>query len=608
MSFWGLELGKKSLQAQQAALDTIGHNISNANTEGYSRQRVNIKSLAVNTDKFGMMGAGADVESITRARNEYIDDRIIKEKSEKAKWDVKEINLKHMQYIINEPSDESVRFILDEFWTSLHDLSQNPEDSSTRITVKERGLDLTETLNGTYGQFKELKNNIDDNLAIKVDEVNTITKQIADLNQQVIKVESNQKIANDLKDKRDLLIEDLSKIVNVSVQRNERSFNLSIGGHLAVQDGQSIKMRVENDIRVNDGMNQLKWEDTDGEVEVTNGEIKGLIELRDIESQKYLDYLDQLAIGLTDKINEVQNSGFDIDGLKGMDFFNELSTENENFDINNDGTLESAIYKMVGGTVIEDPTESTLDVDSDIASYTGNLEINGMLVVYDTSKDRLKDIVDKINNLDSGVVASIGADKQLVLRGDAENNYMINTLEDTNGTLLQDLGIFNTGETKFDFRNELDLNKITTNRLGLPKAGAAERMGVKLLDVDKIAAATGTDTTGDGLTDTANNSGDGSNALNLAALKYEKSIGKYTFSDYFETMVADLGVSGQQAERFVNNEKILIENLETKRQSEIGVSLDEEMANMIKYQHGYNAIAKYINTVNSMLDTLMNKL
>ncbi len=608
MSFWGLELGKKSLQAQQVALDTIGHNISNANTEGYSRQRVEIKALAVDTNQFGMMGAGADVESITRARNEFIDDRIIAEKSEKAKWDVKETNLTHMQYIVNEPTDDSLRFVLDGFWTSLQDLSQNPEDSSTRITVKERGLDLVETLNGTYNQFSELKSNINDNVSIKVDEANTIIKQIADINEQVIKVESNQKIANDLKDQRDLLVEDLSEIVNVAVQRNDRTFNVSIGGHLAVQGDQYIQMEVQTDRTVNDGMYQIKWKDDGREVEVSNGEIQGLLELRDTESEKYLDYLDQLAIGLTDQINEVQNSGFDINGLKGIDFFSELSTENENVDINSDGTLESAIYKMVGGTIIEDSEDSVLDIDSEIETYSGNLEINGMVITYDTSKDRLKDIVDNINDLNSGVVAAIGANKQLVLRGDAESNYMINTLEDTNGTLLQDLGILNTGETKFDFRNELDLNKITTNRMGVPKSGAAERMQLKLVDVDKIAAATGTDTTGDGIADEANNSGDGSNALNLSSLKYGKTIGKYTYSDYFQTMVADLGVSGQQAERFVKNEGILLENLETKRQSEIGVSLDEEMANMIKYQHGYNAIAKYINTVNSMLDTLMNQL
>ena len=187
-------------------------------------------------------------------------------------------------------------------------------------------------------------------------------------------------------------------------------------------------------------------------------------------------------------------------------------------------------------------------------------------------------------------------------------NYVIKGLEDTDGSLLQELGILTSGNTKYDYEDTTTLSALSSNRMAKPKAGAASKIYVAIDSVDKIAAASGTDTDGDGIKDKANASGDGSNAMAIGDLKYKRAIGKYTYADYFESLVSDLGVTAQQATRYVENQKILIDNLEQRRQSKIGVSLDEEMANMIKFQHGYNAAAKYISTVNQMLDTLVNKL
>ncbi|BDU51082.1 flagellar hook-associated protein FlgK [Haliovirga abyssi] len=607
MGFFGLEMGKQSLMSQQTAIDVTGHNIANANTDGYSRQIADIQSTSYASTKYGTIGSGADVTGIERVRDEFLDDRMIKEKQEKAKWDVRESNLKHLQYIINEPSDQSVRYILDEYWSSLHDLSQNPEDRSIRITVKERAVDLANTVNNTYEQLTALKDDVNNNVAIKVTDINSKLKQIAGINAQIEKVESDGAKANDLRDKRDLLVEDLSKDVNVSVSRGTE-YSVIIGGRTAVQGSNYTELKTVKDTKVNGGMYQIKWSDTDKEIYLKNGELKGLVELRDKDINKYTDYLDQLAVGLIDNTNELHKAGFDINGQKGNDFFGEFDTYDETMDLDSDGVSEGAIYKVKGSTVIDDSEVSALSTDTDISSATGDFEINGIQIEYDTDKDTASDLINRINDQETGVVASMGPNNRLILRGEKDSNYVIKSLKDSSGSLLQELGVLTSGNTEYNYEDTTTLAALSSDRTARPKPGAASKMYVAIDSVDGIAAAKGTDTNGDGIADTANASGDGSNAMDIGDLKYQKSIGKYTYADYFESLVSDLGVTAQQASRFSGNQQVLIDNLEQRRQSKIGVSLDEEMANMIKYQHGYNAAAKYISTMNSMLDTLINKL
>ncbi|MGM0508343.1 MAG: flagellar hook-associated protein FlgK [Fusobacteriota bacterium] len=606
MGFFGIEMGKTALQAQQTALDVVGHNISNANTDGYSRQNVKISSMTMEDNKFGTKGIGAKATSIDRVRDSFLDDRIIEELQTQSKWETKETNLKQIQYILNEPSDESIRFILDEFWSSLHDLSQNPEDSSTRISVRERAVDLSNTINGTYENLLKLKRNVNNEMRIEMNDINTKLEQVADLNDQISKVEIGTSKANDLRDKRDKLTEELSQSINIDVSRKERTYNISIGGRTAVQGSTFTGIKAERSSSVNEGMYQFKWKDTNQPLYIKDGKMQGLQEIRDININQYTDYLDQLAIGLTDRLNEVQESGFDINGQKGINFFDELKVYDETFDIDNDGVLEAAIYKLKGSTVVDNVNEEPLANDSAISDSSGHFEVNGMRVNYNTSEDSLSELIEKINDLNSGVVAAADPYNRLTLRATKETDYTLRSVTDSGGNLLEELGVLQGGN--FEFQEASTLNNISEDRMARPESRAALNMGVKIKDINKIAAAKGVDTDGDEIPDKANNVGDGSNALDLAGLKQEKAIGEYTYSDYFESLISDLGISAQQSKRFVQNEETLINNLNNQREAKIGVSLDEEMTNMMKYQHGYSAISKYINTRSEMIDTLINRL
>ena len=624
MSFNGLEVGKRTLSAHQQAMGVTGHNISSANKEGYSRQKVEMNTITNKHEKYGQVGIGAEVEDINRARDTFIDDRMMKEKSANAKWEIRDINIKNMEYIINEPSDQSIRKVLDEYWEAMQDLSQNPEDMSTRVSLKERAVALSNSVSSTYERFEALRTDFDHNIDVVTNDINSSLKRLAEINGQIRRVEAGGAQANDLRDEFDLLVEKLSQMVNIKVSRKGSENAVSIGGRTAVQGDTFKEISIKREAKVNEGFAQLYWEDIDEPVLVQTGKLKGLLELRDEDAVKYMKYMDQLAIGLIDNTNDVNKAGFDFRGVQGGEFFESFETESQIRDINGDKEDEAAIYKIRGTKAIEDtkrPLSITMQTETTTSGVngapatvskvpfneTGSFEINNIIINYDTTKDSLEGIVEKINKGKSGVVASLDPNNRLVLRAEKEEDYVIKTISQSSGTLLSTMGIIKPGQA-YNYKSTDSLNNISEDRMGSPRDKAAFRMTVAIDNVENIAAAKGVDTNGDGVADKPNPVGDGSNALKMAMLKSEKSIGRFTYEEFFKSIVSDLGISSQEAQKFLENQNILINNLEERRQATMGVSLDEEMAEMLKYQHGYDAAARYMKTVDDMISTVIEKL
>ena len=605
MSFYGLEMGKRTMMAHQAALNVVGQNISNASTEGYSRQIATLQAQSVYSPQYGTLGSGVDMLTVKRARNEFIDDRMVKETSQLSKWEVREINLENIQNVFNEPNDSTIRDSLDSMWSSFQDLANNSQESATRETVLERADDLASMIKDGYSQLKSLQSEMDGTIKTEVENVNSTLKKIADLNAQISRIERDDVTnANDLRDERDRLTEGLSKVIDLKVNRDNGEFSIIIDGRTAVQGENYQQLQTVPDV---DNSNRLKmqWTDTKKDVSITGGKIGAYRELRDDDIQKYMDYLDEMAIGITDTMNEMHKAGFDINGQPGENFFKPIDTNKEI--ITENGKQQASIYKIYGNKMITN-TDKPLSTNSGITSQSGYFEVNNIRISYNTSVDSMNDVVKKINDAGTGVVASLDPNNKLVLRGEKDNGYTIMTMSDGNGSFLQEMGIFQTGSTSFNYKDTSTLANISTNRSATPKAGAAERMEVAITNVDKIAAAKGKDTNADGIPDTSLGIGNGGNMLAMAQIKQKNIIGRYTADDYFKTLVADLAVKGDQSTRNYENQKSLVASLETRRQSEIGVSLDEEMTDMIKYQQSYTAAAKYINTIDEMLTSIMQLL
>jgi flagellar hook-associated protein 1 FlgK len=463
-SFFGIEIAKKALFAQQRAQENVAHNIANANTPGYSRQRAIMESTYVKpyggTNLAGtgayQLGSGVKVEDIARVRDAFKDMQFREENSGLGFWQFQADSLKQIEAVFNEPSDIGVSSVLTEFWKSLEELSKNPEAVEIRETVKERAVTLTNTINHTANQLQQIINDVNFRLSIKVDEVNNLAKQISELNAQIQQTEIVGVTASDLRDKRDLLLDDLSKLVNIDTYEDQNGiFTVTVGGAIMIKgsDYETMKFDIDNP---SDG---VRWSGYNTDVNLSKGELKGLLELRDNKIKVYQDKLNSFTTAFVSNFNSIHKNGYDLDGNPGVDFFRQPPNAGE-----------------------------IISVSSDILN---------------------------------------------------------------------------------------DIRKI---------AAAGSSTGVP---------------------------GDNENALALANLKYDKVLidgQNITLDDYYGALISKLGVDSQEAQRMAASQEVMVSQLDEQRKEISSVSLDEEMAKMVMYQHAYNAAARMVTTLDEMIDTIVNRM
>lgn len=442
-TFFGLEMGRRALSAQQRALDVTGHNIANANTAGYTRQEAVLRAtMPYTVPAFncpvaaGQLGTGVEVGQIRRIQDSYINTQIRSENRAAGDWEARNNTLEKLEVIFNEPSEAGLKTVMDQFWEGLQFLSQKANDPSVRDVVIERGIALAESFNHLDRMLTDLQSDLTQAIALEVQEIDNMSAQIADLNRQIVVLESAGNEANDLRDKRDLLIDELSRLVDVTVTEDPTGYvTVSVGGQDIVDNTTVTSL-------------DQSW--------VNGGKLYGMLYSRDTIVPDYLNRLDQMADSFITEFNSIHSAGFGLDGSTGNDFF-------------------------VGTTA---------------------------------------------------------------------------------GTIAVSAAIQN--------------------------------------DSNLIAAAKAA----------ADLPGDNTNALDLAGLKHH-SFGapiNGTLDDYYGGIVAQLGIEAQSAQRMVDNRELLLAQLKIQKQSVSGVSLDEEMTNMIKFQHAYNAAARMTTTMDELLDVIINRM
>jgi len=328
-TFFGLETAMRALRAQQRALDVTGHNIANANTPGFTRQR----AVLATTEPFpmptynrplatGQLGTGVTVESILRVRDAFLDTQIRKESFSLGEWEAVEGALQQIEIIFSEPSESGLNEVMGEFWGAWQELSKNPESLVARASLKEQSVTLANAINHIYSQLDELRSNLDGNVKIKVEQTNTIARQIRDMNEQIIKIESGGDNANDLRDKRDLLLDELSKIINFTAVESDRGgVAIYVHGKPLVSDINITELTTQAN-PLNNGLLDVVWSDNLSLVQIEKGNLKGTLNARDNYIPHYMNELDSLAGALITEVNNLHNVGFALDGVTtGLDFF-----------------------------------------------------------------------------------------------------------------------------------------------------------------------------------------------------------------------------------------------------------------------------------------------
>ncbi len=254
-TFMGLEAAKRGLFTQQSALYTTGHNIANANTEGYTRQRVNMQptlpypGLGLNNPTTaGYIGTGVEAGSVQRIRDDFVDKQYRQETNKLGYWSTKSQSITELEDVMNEPSDYGLAQSLNDFYNSLQDLNVNPEDGGARAVVVQRGISVADSFNYLYNSINQIKENAAAEIGITLNDTNSILHQIASINEQIQAVEPNGYIPNDLYDARTKLLDELSNYLPIEITATKSGGNASAQAEgsvtvsLKLKDGTSVKL------------------------------------------------------------------------------------------------------------------------------------------------------------------------------------------------------------------------------------------------------------------------------------------------------------------------------------------------------------------------------
>ncbi|OIQ55600.1 flagellar hook-associated protein FlgK [Neomoorella thermoacetica] len=519
-TFFGFNTALRGMQAQQRGIYTTSHNIANANTEGYTRQQVVLAATpaypvpAMNRPggQGWQIGTGVDSQETRRLRDEFLDTQIRRETGSLGQWQQIQDVLQQVEVVFNEPSDTGLSTLMSQFWAAWQELSKNAESSPVRTTVVETANALAEAFNHSYQQLTTIQEDITGEnglIALRVTDINSIAKQISDLNGQIKNIIAAGDQPNDLIDQRDLLLDRLSKIIDFQVEPNI----ITVNGK-EVFDGQiKIKLRdantnylvkldnnqsVINKIKSVDGKIYMESDiNNQTEINFNSGEIKGLQDaLYDVDT--YLNKLNTLARGLAENINSIHKEGYNLNCEK-------VDNTYENFFV-----------------ALTDPSNPNKNISADNIT-AGNIAVN----------PNIRNDVSQI----AAAYPDPPNDTSSIAPGNGYNALRIAQLQTQ---LLQESDSDN--DSKFDT-----------------------------------------------LTSVANGNSGG-----------------VTFDDYYKNFTAKLGVDAHEATRMTTNQGVLVDQLNNRKDSISGVSLDEEMASMLQYQRAFEASARMITTLDSMLDKIIN--
>ncbi|ACH94434.1 flagellar hook-associated protein FlgK [Borrelia recurrentis] len=622
-TFSGIEIGKKSLFAHKDAMNTVGHNLTNATKPGYSRQRIIMKTEMPiyapqlnRANKAGQLGQGIMVQSIERIRDELLDIKIAEESHHLGYWNLKDRFISLLENVYNEPEEQSMRKRLNDFWASWQDLSKQPQGLAERNIILERGQAFVEVITSRFHSLERIYTMANDEIKITTEEINNYLRNISDLNKQIAKAIAMKGHPNDLMDERDLIIDKLSNLISISIEnkRDPNEFLIHIEGKHLIQGTIANELILE----AANGPTKTKWNILWNNRETANintGKLGALINIRDNEIKNEINELDNIAINIAELVNEVHISGYGLDKQNGRIFFEQeykLTDDRGRYDSNGDGQFDSVHIFKVNSTNEISPKEKL--------GFAGILRFqainkNDFIEIPYNATDTVKDVIDKINNSDAQVTARINENKKFEIKAVKEEDkdstiFRIKHIEDSGLFLTNYTGILNASgiEGAYNYQNINTTDQLTnTTRYSispLKNPSAWIRISKVIAeDPSKIASGIQTPTNNTPI-------GDNKAALRIASfvnsqIMIEKNS---TLNDYFVNTASNIAIKGQIAEITKNSQEQILKNLTDLRLSISGVNKDEELANMIEFQQSFIAASKFINISAELIDTIINKM
>ena len=641
-TFSGFEISKRGLQTHQRALEVTGHNVSNADNKNYARQRVVQSTMpplyepALNRAQTpGQIGQGVKIASLQRVRDSFFDDQIILSSSTQHYWQARETYLSQIENTFQEPGDNTLRTLLDNHWNAWQNLSQYPAEIGHREVVLETGQTLTDRIQDTFQKLSDLRMQANREVGFTIQQINNHAGEIRDLNERILKIITLGDNPNDLLDRRDALLEKLSELVNVRIGRSDRDELIVFIGEQALIQGEVQRFLQVQANPLNNGFSDVVWQHNQRQVVLNDGKLVAFLEIRDRDLVQSLNEVDTYAVNLADIVNEIHRDGFGLTKNGDLNFFDiknrngqsihsgQFAANLADVDLDNDGVADhTAVFRISSLNSIgnEDDLEQPLGISGVITFQRPDQNSTVVNIAYQVN-DSIRDVITRINDAQIGVTAHLDHANRLSLKATASDernrNFMIRYLEDSGDLLVGRLGILQTSGVggAFDYRTPAALTQLNANAESLaltPNQNPARMITLSAEVANNpanVASAYGRDRDGDGNPELANQSGDGGIALTIAAAIKENNqmVGfEKTFADFYAGVIADVGSRNRSARDNVQRYADTMVHLVSQRQTVMGVNLDEEISNMVQFQHSYNASARMLRAFDEMYNVIIN--
>lgn len=587
------------LMAAQRSLETVNHNISNVNTEGYSRQRVEQgTTMPARFTGDGYIGQGVDVTNVTRSYDQFVNKQLSSSLSAFGEVDRYHQLATHVDNIMADPST-GMAPALNRFFDAMNEVADDPSSVPSRQVLLSEAEILTQGFNIMGFRFEEIRTQNNNDISGMIADINSLAKSIAEINVQLVyDLGRTQGLRhpNDLLDQQDALLSKLSKIVNVSVvPQTDGASSVFIGnGQTLVLGGKSTEFTTFQS-EFDPNRLEIGFKAANGVInvinQITGGSLAGSLLFRDEVLDPAQQQLGRVAAGLAMEINALHEKGFDLNGTAGTALFNFSGVE-----------VPVAPDSLNTGNAVVNVNFQDVNVKP---SAAGNLDFSDFKLSYvnagggvDYTLTRIRD--NQVINLTATTVAGIST---------------------LSFAATQPVNIDVTDLPGIDIKVDISGGKtisVGDQFMTRPTYNAAQKIGAAISDPRKVAAATNVEVDPatnqpvlDGLGNPVIINGampsDNRNALLLADLRNKLSMlgGKASFNDAYSQVVSGVGTLTRASELSSSAQEALLNQAKESREGLVGVNLDEEAASLIKFQQAYQASAQSISVAKSLFDTLI---
>ena len=563
--FSALDLGRAGMQVAQVQLDTAGHNISNVNKEGFSRQRVELTTRLPNYRSYGAIGRGPAIEGIVRLRDVFLDEMYREQVQGLGKAETQAQYYTRIEDIFLEPSENGLSNRLNVFFDALNDLANGPDELAVRVATLAEAEAVADTLNEVSQRLRSLRTEANEQVRNTIPEINSLAERIRDLNVAIQAVEVGGLHANDLRDDRDVLVDELASLVNIVTREDDKgNYTVLLGGEELVNGRRYRELEVTPDPTLDEKRDDflvVQFVDSAQPVNITDGELAAALEIRDEQLLELEQRTDALAAGLIEQMNRIHSQGNGMVNIEdpirasnvASDFSVALNSADLPFQVE-DGSFDLVLYDASGALL------ETLTVPIDVSGATPTTMID--------------------------VFSAINASPNVMMTFGAGGRATITP----------------TGGATMTFANDTSGFLTAMGFNGLFTGTDAETVAVNQDILDNPNQLS----TGYSLDPLE--TGDNSAALDLAAVRNQAFLegGTQTINEHYESTIVEVGINSRANLERLEVEQAFVADFDARRQEVSGVSVDEEVTSLIMYQRAFEGAARVITVADSMLQTLIN--